>query len=207
MCLLLFIWCVCVFVSIRKSALLWMHKYFLSLCLMDCCVIIIYLTCLNVQESSSIYYFLLFLLKEKDWKKKEYHQMFTEEQRSWQLPDELIWVRWFFICFLNFCSETRTAAADGSVKQTSSGWCPDMVLVAPPPTSAPFLRPPEGQASWGPWSVWPGKSFHHWTVHPPFCRSGTCWETQWVWSGSSAGCRVWAASCWGWPQTPDGGGR
>lgn len=63
--------------------------------------------------------------------------MFTEEQRSWQLPDDLIWVRWFFICFLNFCSETRTAAADGSVKQKLSGWCTDMVLVAPPPTSAP----------------------------------------------------------------------
>lgn len=67
MCLLLFIGCVLyVHLSIRKSALLWMHKYFMSLCLMDCCVIIIYLTCLNVQESSSIYYFLLFLLKEKD---------------------------------------------------------------------------------------------------------------------------------------------
>lgn len=49
--------------------------------------------------------------------------MFTEEQRSWRLPDELIWVHLFFICFLDFCSETRTAAADGSVKQTLSGCC------------------------------------------------------------------------------------
>lgn len=70
-------------------------------------------------------------------------------------------------------------------------------------TRAPSLRPPGGRASWDPWSVWPGKSFHHWTVRPPSCRSGTYWETRWVWSGSSAGCPGWAASCWGWPQTPE----
>ena len=75
--------------------------------------------------------------------------MFTEEQRSWRLPDELIWVCWFFICFLNFCSETRTAAADGSVKQTSSG-CPDMVLVAPP---SPPLHPSSGLLGGGPLQV------------------------------------------------------
>lgn len=38
----------------------------------------------------------------------------------------------FSIRFLNFCSETRTAAADGSIKQVSSRSYPDMVLVAPP---------------------------------------------------------------------------
>lgn len=67
------------------------------------------------------------------------------------------------------------------------------------------LRPPAGRASSGPWSVWLSKSFHRWTVRPLFCRSGTCWETRWVWPGSSAGCPGWAASCWGWPQTPGGG--
>lgn len=49
----------------------------------------------------------------------------------------------FFISFLNFCSATRTTAADGSIKQMLLGCCPDTVLVAPLPTSAPcsgFLR-------------------------------------------------------------------
>lgn len=104
--------------------------------------------------------------------------------------------------FLSFCSEIRAAAADGSVKQTPSGCFPDRVLAAP---SLPCpLRPPAGRASSGPWSVWLSKSFHRWTVRPLFCRSGTCWETRWVWPGSSAGCPGWAASCWGWPQTPGG---
>lgn len=49
----------------------------------------------------------------------------------------------FFIRVLNFCSATRTTAADGSIKQMLSGCCPDMNQVAPLPTSAPcsgFLR-------------------------------------------------------------------
>lgn len=71
--------------------------------------------------------------------------MFTEEQRSWRLPDELIWVRLFFICFLDFCSETRTAAADGSVKQTLSGCCSRHGPGGSPPLHLCTLS----QASWG----------------------------------------------------------
>lgn len=52
---------VCIYQEVCLTFNAWM-----SLCLMDCCVIRIYLTYFNVQESSSIYYFLLFLLKEKD---------------------------------------------------------------------------------------------------------------------------------------------
>lgn len=53
-----------------------------------------------------------------------------------------------FLFFLFFCSESRTAAADGSVEQTASERCPDMVLMAPPPDLPhPSLRPLGGQAS------------------------------------------------------------
>lgn len=65
------------------------------------------------------------------------------------------------------------------------------------------LRPPAEPASSDPWSVWPDTSFRRWTVHPLFCHSGTCWGTQWVWSGFSAECPRWAESCLGWPQTPN----
>lgn len=68
--------------------------------------------------------------------------MFTEEKRSWRLPDQLIWVRLFFICFLDFCSETRTAAADGSVKQTLSGCCSRHGPGGTPPL--PPLHPASG---------------------------------------------------------------
>lgn len=64
-------WCL-LFLSVCVYQEVWLtFNARMSLCLMDCCVIRIYLTYFNVQESSSIYYFLLFLLKEKDWKKKK----------------------------------------------------------------------------------------------------------------------------------------
>lgn len=122
--------------------------------------------------------------------------MFTKKQRRFPIP----WGSWVF--FHELWQKPEKAAADGSVRQTVSGTQPWWLL--PPNVRQAPLRPPGGQAAWGPGSVWPGKSFHRWTVRPLSCHSGTCWETQWAWSGSSEGCLGWAESCWGWPQTPDG---
>lgn len=70
--------------------------------------------------------------------------MFTEEQRSWQLPGDLIWVCLFLICFsLVSCSATRTTAAD-RVREAGVLW---MLSRHEPSGSSPLLRPPEGQAS------------------------------------------------------------
>ena len=180
-----------------------MHGHFLSLCLMDCWRFNILYVSMCKKAAASIIFSKFF------WRKKteKNTQMFSAEQRSWWVDMDTFAFCWVFTCFLSFCSETSWAAAEGSVKQTLSG----CFSRRSPGGSSPshllaLLRPPGEQASWGPWSVWPSKSFHHWTVRPLFCRSGTCWETRWVWSGSSAGCPGWAASCWGWPQTPGRGG-
>lgn len=60
--------------------------------------------------------------------------MFTEEQRSWRLPDELIRVRWFFICSSIFVQKPEQQLLMGplsrlclDVAQTWSWWLP------PPP--------------------------------------------------------------------------
>lgn len=69
--------------------------------------------------------------------------MFTEEQRSWRLPDELIQVRWFFGCSSNFVQKPEQQLLMGplsrlclDVAQTWSWWLPP-----PPPTrpSSGFL--------------------------------------------------------------------
>lgn len=57
-----------------------------------------------------------------------------------------------------------------------------------------------------PGSVWLGRSSRRWTARHPCDPSGSCSGSRLVWSGSWAGCRWWAASCWGSLQKPEDGG-
>lgn len=146
----------------------------------------------------SIYYVQLFFLKEKkkSEEKKNWMSVVLNSRMSWRIPDDLMWVRYFFVSFPQMVEKLEQQQLLTSLL---SRCCLD--------TFSPSLRPPGGPASSDLWSVWPNTSFHHWTVRPPSCRSGTWRGTRWVWSGSSEECPRWAVFCWGWPQTPTGEGR
>lgn len=139
-------WCVCVCVSLYQEVCLTLNAptFSVTMFLVDCCIII-YLTCLNVQESSSIYYFSYFFWRKKTEKRKD--QMFTEEQRSWQLPGELIWVCLFLICFSIVSSIFVQQPEQQLLMGPLSRCCLDVVQT----WSKWLLSPPLhlAQASWG----------------------------------------------------------
>lgn len=188
---IVYVICICVY-----------EEVCLTLNVMDCCIIVLYMSqCARKQQH--LLFSLVSLEGNRMNKEKTNNQMFTKKQGSWQIPDERIWVCFSFFFFFAQKPEQQLLMGPSSRRRLSDvrTWSWWLLPLDPP---HPSIRPLGGQASWGPGFVWPGKSFRHWTVRPPSCHSGTCWETRSVWSGSSAGCPGWAASCSGWPQTPDG---
>lgn len=82
---------------------------------MDCGVVIPYMSqCARKQQH--LLFSLISVEGKRVEKEENNQQMFTKERRSWQHDDELI-RGLLVIGFLNCCSESRTAAADGSVKR------------------------------------------------------------------------------------------
>lgn len=163
-----------------------------------CCVVTLpHVLMWKKQAASIMFSFVKGDTGNKNWEKNKIKilnvrcvEQQNERETSWWLDVGVLF------CFLKMVEKPEQQRL---LMSPLSRWCLD--------TLSPSLRPPGGTASSDLWSVWPGTSFHRWTVRPPSCRSGTWRGTRWVWSGSSEECPRWAVSCWGWPQTPTGEGR
>lgn len=78
---------------------------------------------------------------------KKNNQMFTKEQRSWQLPDESIWVYGFFSFVSSIFVQKPEQLLVGPFKQTTSGlvvqtwswWLPPSGLLGGGPLEVPDL--------------------------------------------------------------------